>query len=289
MYQGSSDETGKRFPKRTGGFGLLESKPFSIVSRGKKIILNSSNVLYVLMDKKTAEIHMSSGRTYETRMTLGELEENLGGGFIKIHRGCIVSVMAIHDITGKINLINGESLSYTVRKKKQIMEQFLSQQASMIQSFGSSDIPATAEEYHRHYSVFDALPFAFTDIEMVFDEEKHAVDWIFRYANSALAKLEKQPLEQLVGSSFGSLFSNMDSKWLHAYERAALYREVLEVIDYSPEIDAYLKIICFPTFKGHCGCILFDISEITLIQNSPHAQRALALYLGNQKNDGLED
>lgn len=100
----------------------------------------------------------------------------------------------------KINLSNGEALSYTLRKKKQIIEQFLSKQESVIRSFDSSDTPATAAEYRRHYSGFDALPFAFTDIEMVFNEEKHAVDWIFRYANPALAKLEKQPLERLVGS-----------------------------------------------------------------------------------------
>ena len=258
---------------------MLESKHFSVISRGKKIILNSSTVLYVIMNGKIAEIHVSSGKTYETRMTLGQLKEKLGEGFIQIHRGCIVSVMAIHDITDKINLSNGESLCYTMRKKKQIIEQFLSQQESMIQSFDQSNTPATAAEYRRHYNGFDALPFAFTDIEMVFNEEKHAVDWIFRYANPALAKLEKQPLEKLIDSSFGSLFSNMDSKWLRTYERAALYNEVLEVIDYSPEIDTYLKIICFPTFKGHCGCILFDISEITLIQNSCDAHKALMLYL----------
>ena len=32
----------------------------------------------------------------------------------------------------------------------------------------------------------------------------------------------------------GSLFSNMDSKWLRSYERAALYGETLKIIDYSP-------------------------------------------------------
>ena len=92
-----------------------------------------------------------------------------------------------------------------------------------------------------------------------------------------------------MGSSFGSLFTNMDSKWLRAYERATLYHEVLEVIDYSPEIDTYLKIICFPTYKGHCGCILFDISEITLIQNSVDAQNALIRYLKKAENHGLKE
>lgn len=110
-------------------------------------------------------------------------------------------------------------------------------------------------------------PFAFTDIEMVFDEEKRAVDWIFRYGNPELARLEKLPLDRLIGNSFGSLFSNMDSKWLRSYERAVLYGEKLELIDYSPEIDTNLKVTCFPTFPGHCGCILFNISEIEFVSS----------------------
>ena len=79
----------------------------------------------------------------------------------------------------------------------------------------------------------------------------------------------------------------MDSKWLRSYERATLYGEILEIIDYSPEIDTYLKVICFPTFKGHCGCILFDISEIKFTKNSSDAEKALMLYFGQlpYKND----
>ena len=80
------------------------------------------------------------------------------------------------------------------------------------------------------------------DIEMVFNEEKKAVDWIFRYGNEALATLEKLPLDKMIGNSFSSLFSNMDAKWLHVYERATLYGETLEIMDYSPEIDTKLYV-----------------------------------------------
>ena len=76
----------------------------------------------------------------------------------------------------------------------------------MISSFIEADAPATEAEYRRYYSSFDHLPFAFADIEMIFDEERHAVDWIFRYGNQALARLEMKPLEQLIGNSFGTLF-----------------------------------------------------------------------------------
>lgn len=265
---------------------MVEAKYIKFISNRREIVLNISSILYVKMSGKIAEIHITKGNVYETRMTLSELEDLLGDSYIKVHRGCIVSAMAIHDITDKIELLNGEALEYTKRKKSQIIDQFRSIQKRIVNSLTDDNIPSTDDEYRKHYGSFDKLPFAFTDIEMVFDEEKRAVDWIFRYGNSALAKLEKLPLEKLIGNSFGSLFSNMDSKWLRTYERATLYGETLEIIDYSPEIDTYLKIISFPTFKGHCGCILFDISNIELTQNSDEAPKALELYLnGLSKNN----
>lgn len=264
---------------------MQESKYITIISKGKKIVLSIDTILYVLMINKISEIHVSGGKIYETRMTIGELEEKLGDIFIKVNRGCIVSARAIHDITDNINLNNGESLIYTIRKKNQIIEQFHSKQKSIIRGFIKDGIPSTQEEYFSYYRSFDNMPFAFTDIEMIFNEERHAVDWIFRYGNSALAKLEKLSLEQLIGSSFGSLFNNMDSKWLRSYERATLYGEILEIIDYSPEIDTYLKVICFPTFKGHCGCILFNISDIEFTKNSSDAEKALMLYFGQFPNN----
>ena len=115
---------------------------------------------------------------------------------------------------------------------------------------------------------------------MVFNDERRAVDWIFRYGNQALALLEKVPLEKLIGSSFSSLVPNMDGKWLRAYEQAALYGATLEMVDYSPVIDTYLRILCFPTFRGHCGCILSDVSRIHYLRTSSDSPEALMRYFG---------
>lgn len=257
---------------------MREAKSITIVSSRKKIVLSISTILYVLMVGRKAEIHVSGGKVYETRTPLSELAEALGEGFIQIHRSCLVSAMAIHDITDKIDLNSGETLDYTKRRKHEIICQLRSKQQSIIHAFGRDGIPTTKAEYRKHYSSFDNLPFAFTDIEMVFNEKRQAVDWIFRYGNDALAKLEKIPLDRLIGSSFGSLFSNMDPKWLCIYERATLYGETLEIMDFSPEIDTYLKIVCFPTFRGHCGCMLFELSEISFSKTSSGTEKALALY-----------
>ena len=86
-------------------------------SDNRDIMLNISTVLYVLMKKNYAEIHTFSGKRYTTRMTLAELEKDMGDSFLKVSRGCLVSVMAIHDITNVIELTNGESLFYYVSNR----------------------------------------------------------------------------------------------------------------------------------------------------------------------------
>ncbi len=257
---------------------MQELRTISIISDKKELIIDVKTILYVIMDGNNAFIHISEQEVYQTRMTMKQIEEALGDNFIKVKRGCLVSIIAIHNITDKINLCNGETLDYATRHKKEIITRFQSKQEDIIKSFNEAMTLETKEDYHEYYKIFDNMPFAFTDIEMVFDNEYNAVDWIFRYANPALAKLEKLPLETIIGGSFASIFPNMDTKWLRTYERATLFGETIKIIDYSREIDTYLDIICFPTFKGHCGCILFDISQIKSFRKTSDAEKALSFF-----------
>lgn len=266
---------------------MTGKKYITIFSKRKEIELDADSILYIMMNRDKAKIHVSGNKVYETWLSLNAIEKLLGDEFIMVRRGCLVSAMAIHDITKKVNLVNGDSLDYPIRKKKQLIEEFRFKQEKIVSNIIKDDGPVTEEEYRSYYKSFDNLPFAFTDIEMVFDERKRAVDWIFRYGNQELSRLEKLPLKKLIGSSFRSLFSNMDSKWLRSCERAALYGEKLEMMDYSPEIDTDLKVICFPTFRGHCGCILFDLSDIRYVENSEEAELSWRTYFEKQisKND----
>ena len=240
----------------------------SVISNRAHITLLSEDILYIALSGRKTVIHVTGNRTYETYTSIDELAKLLGNAFIRVDRCCLVSAKAIHDVTKTIDLINGESLDYARRRKREIVEQLRIERQKIGPTLERNDAPASWEAYHRHYASFDQVPCAFADIEMVFSEAHSAVDWIFRYGNEALAKLEKLPLEQLIDHSFGSIFPNMDAKWLRVYERAALYGETLEITDYSPEIDTELKIVCFQTFPGHCGCILFDQQVIQTVQGS---------------------
>lgn len=259
---------------------MKNAERIKIISDKTEVEINVRTIMYVLMHGNMASIHCSSAGVLDTRMTLAELEGMLGEDFIKVKRNCLVSVFAIHNITDKINLCNGEALDYALRNKQEILNRFQQKQKSIISSFSEENVPKTDQEYREYYRVFDNMPFAFTDIEMVFDEKFRALDWVFRYGNHALEVLEKIPLEDMIGNSFGTLFPNMDAKWLRTYERATLFEEMLNMVDYSPEIDTNLEIICFPTFKGHCGCILLDVDKLKFFRTTDDTEKAIAAFVG---------
>ena len=82
------------------------------------------------MEGNKARIHICGGEVYETRMTLGKLEEKLGENFIKVSRGCLVSVAEIQDITDTVRLSSGERLKYTQRQKRRIIDEVMKITAS---------------------------------------------------------------------------------------------------------------------------------------------------------------
>lgn len=262
----------------------MEEKTITFISDRKTYTIPVMSILYVMMKKQDAYVHVSDGSILKTRMTFAEFSEALGDDFIRLNRGCLVSAMAIHSVNKLVNLSNGESLEYISDHRDEIINKFRQKRRAIVGGLADNNNPTDDNGYHEHYKCFDNIPIAFTDIEMVFDDDSQAVDWIFRYGNEALARLENCPLEKLIGNSFGSIFMNMDIKWLRSYERAVLYGETLELIDYSPEIDKYLRIICFPTFKGHCGCMLFDISDTKISLENSAGNKAILMYLQKMLN-----
>lgn len=245
-----------------GGAGQAEEAQFiSLLSGKKEVKLPIEDILYIRVEGGCAEFHMSSGENYRSRSSHCALQRILGERFIFIGYNCLVSGMAIHSVGEKLVLCSGEELDYAQRRRAEIFRFVNSRKKRFIDSLSDEGIPKSFEEYDQYYRCFRNATFAFTDIEMVFNENQKAVDWIFRYGNQWLSAIEKLPLENLIGNSFRSLFPNMDAKWLRSYEQAVLYGKTLQIEEFSPEINTNLRIICFPTFKGHCGCILFNADQ----------------------------
>lgn len=100
------------------------------------------------------------------------------------------------------------------------------------------------------------MPVAYCVIELVFDEDGHGVDFVFRYCNKHMAVEEGIPVEEMLNRSFYEVFKNGDRKWLISYADVALNGTKRTLHDYSPEIDKNLTIYCYQPQPGYCACVL---------------------------------
>lgn len=105
-------------------------------------------------------------------------------------------------------------------------------------------------------SLLDDMPLAFCIIELVFNEDGHGVDFIFRYCNAEMETIEGVPVEEMLGRSFYEVFPNGDKKWLVSYADVALNGTKHILHDYSPEVDEYLTIHCYQPEPGYGACVL---------------------------------
>ena len=98
----------------------MRSNGISVISNRRHISLPTEDILYIQLAGRRAVIHASGGRTYETYTTIEELEQMLGSGFIRTDRATLVAAKGIHAIGRQIELINGETLDYARRRKRQL-------------------------------------------------------------------------------------------------------------------------------------------------------------------------
>ena len=113
---------------------MEDANTLSVVCDRQKLSLDIRTILYIIMHENVAEIHCIGGKVYRVHITLEKLEEQLGARFLKPHRSRLVSVMAIHDITDKINLNNGERVSYVARRKKELIAELMAKRSVLIQN-----------------------------------------------------------------------------------------------------------------------------------------------------------
>lgn len=102
----------------------------------------------------------------------------------------------------------------------------------------------------------DEMPLAYCVIELVFDEDGHGVDFIFRYCNKEMAVVEGVPVEEMLNRSFYEVFRNVDRKWLVSYADVAPNGTKHTLKDFSPEIGKDITIYCYQPEPGFCACIL---------------------------------
>lgn len=233
----------------------------------KRHHIEVEHILSVYCYKRHTMICFDSGEEFASSLRLYDLMEILPEEeFITICRGTIVRRSAIFSISddGVYTMIDGRTFQgrkrYLSTHKK--LRNELGLKASKTLPGNVWEVPQVPLKLMEKCRVLDDMPVAYCVIELVFDENGHGIDFIFRYCNQEMEAVEGVPIEDMIDHSFYEVFKNGDRKWLVTYADVALNGVKRTLHDYSPEINRNLTIHCYQPEPGYCACLLIpDVEE----------------------------
>lgn len=113
------DEVLDRALKEVSRRKTREKKQLLIQTRNRNYNFAQSAIFYLESRGKKVEIH-TSGETIEAYASISKLEEQLGNGFFRCHRGYLVNLAHIAEYrTDRIRLSNGDEV-YLAKEKYQV-------------------------------------------------------------------------------------------------------------------------------------------------------------------------
>lgn len=229
----------------------------------KKHHIETEHILSACCQKRNLIIHLDSGDEVTCYMPMYELVDFLPeDDFLMIRKGTILrknGILSIGD-DGVYTMIDGSTYQGTKRslKKHKIIREKLGLNTPQHHINHLQDKPPLPLTLLEKCCILDDMPVAYCVIELVFDENGHGIDFIFRYCNKQMEVIEGVALRDMVNHSFYEVFKNGDKKWLIAYADVALNGVQRTLHDYSPEINKTLTIYCYQPEPGYCACVLTE-------------------------------
>lgn len=227
----------------------------------KRHHIEVEHILSVYCHNRKTVICCDSGEEIPSTIPMHEMLELLPEDeFLSISRGIVVRRSAIVSIgnDGIYTMMDGRT--FQGRKRYLSAHKKIRKELGLGNPAARKGVPlvepAVPLTFLEKCTILDDMPVAYCVIELVFDEEGHGIDFIFRYCNQQMAVVEGIPVEEMVDHSFYEVFKNGDRKWLVAYADVALNGAKHVLHDYSPEIDKNLTIYCYQSEPGFCSCIL---------------------------------
>ena len=217
----------------------------------KKHGLCAENILYIYRKDRKTVIHRSDGEEFAlfipVQSVLSALPES---EFLSISKGTVVCRSHIVNISDDGIYTMSDGRTFQGRKRD------MSSHRRLRTEIGLAKTKPHPLSMLEKCSLLDDMPLAFCVIELVFNQDGHGIDFIFRYCNAEMANVEGVPVEEMLDRSFYEIFRNGDKKWLVAYADVALNGTKHTLHDYSPEINKYLTIHCYQPEPGYCACVL---------------------------------
>ena len=224
-----------------------------MVNRQERIIL-TSHILYAQVADKLCSIFLVSDTKIHIFMSVSALKSLLPeDDFLEISRSCLVNLQYMCSVgNSDIVLNNGVHLPYSARRRTEILHAF---QKRLSQIAVRNDSYEWKMKLGSEFQCFDRCPIPFFIVEYSGNELSNSVHFVFRYANDAFATVAKTPLNKLINTSIGSVFSAA-KKRLQVFSRIAFHGGTALITEHLHTVSKQMVINCYQPHYGFCACLL---------------------------------
>ena len=220
-----------------------------------------NDIEYIVHTNQRTYFHLCDGRDIKSTMPLKAVLSCLPTlDFWSIQKGVVVAVRFVKDISDDFlyTMVSGKTFQGRSRNPAEHKRH-----RRLLMDLPGQN-PSHASPLSKQSSlgiqcaIFDRAPIAFTLIEMIFSGSGRGIDFIFRYCNQEMARLEGVSIEDMLNHSLYEVFPGADKKWIVPYADVAINGTNQLVRKYSPVYGREISIQCFQPMPGFCACILVN-------------------------------
>ncbi len=217
--------------------------------------INPTDIIYIKHIDRKVNVHFKNGNVVSTYLPLKVILDALPkGAFLNITKGVLISAAEIKKIEGNIyTLSDGTVFAGRVRGAGEHKANRKNLEKHIVPSSRIS-----AETINERFSVLDNSPLATCVIEAVFNTAGHGVDFIYRYANAAMANLEKIRVEDMINRSAYDVFRKINHKWIETYTAVAIDGAHRIFEDTNIRNGKIVTAVCSQPLPDFCMVTLID-------------------------------
>ncbi|WP_368051779.1 ATP-binding protein [Lutibacter sp.] len=113
----------------------------------------------------------------------------------------------------------------------------------------------------QYEELFNSMVEMFQVIELVYDEDGNAIDYIYLKVNRAFEALVKKKKDELIGKRAKKIFGIVEDHWIKTYERIENTGKPENFENYGAELDKYYQVYAWKVATGQLGIVFTDITK----------------------------
>lgn len=221
----------------------------------RKAQIPVDDIVHITVEGRKTKITRSDGSAVRTNKSLKDVYADLPDEtFSNINRGIVVSKRYIKDEKdGIITMTDGTEFRRRVRSDRAPKPQ---KKKPVHPDAPHIQCPASALGQW-----LDQLPMPMLIMELVYGKAGSGMDFLVRYCNREMARLEGVTPQDIRDGSVSVLPNIGSAKWMAVFADVALSGSSRVIEDALEGSERYMQLRCFQPQPGFCACILTDMTR----------------------------